>query len=58
MGERSGGKSTAELTSSSATSDAVVGFKPLMYFCFDKRRDGGDTVAVTCPKTELRRKVR
>lgn len=48
--------------------EVVVGYKPLMYFCFDQMRsdqvDNGDTVdhhspqllqtvAVTCPKAKL-----
>ena len=33
--------------------DRVVGYKPLMYFCFDEivhARNRIETVAVTCPK--------
>ena len=38
--------------------DTVVGFKPLMYFCFDRmmNNDNGiSSVAVTCPRVELKR---
>lgn len=30
--------------------DTVVGFKPLMYFCFDHLLNQQDTVALTCPR--------
>ena len=30
--------------------DTIVGFKPLMYFCFDHLSQQQDTVALTCPR--------
>ena len=36
--------------------EVVVGFKPLMYFCFDRMETtegSSETVAVTCPKSPL-----
>ena len=30
--------------------DTIVGFRPLMYFCFDHMSNQPKTVALTCPR--------